>query len=153
MLVGSSMGGWIARSWRGGSRGGIHSPVGVAAAPDFTEDAMWAGMECSGAGRSLLAGGGIQVAERVLGDANYVITRRLIEDGRRHLVCGCPFIYDFVVPPVMAPPTGTFDLSVALRLFAHDHVAGHPSQHREGRRYRFSVLENLEPDRTVEETL
>ena len=106
VLVGSSMGGWIALILAGRIPGRIAGLVGVAAAPDFTEDAMWAGMDAP-ARAKLLAGGRIELPSEY-GDANYAITRRLIEDGRRHLVlrtplelstsrCGC----------CMAPPTGT----------------------------------------------
>ena len=45
---------------------------------------MWAGMDAAPAAR--LAGGGRIEQPSAYGDAPYPITRRLIEDGRRHLV-------------------------------------------------------------------
>ena len=45
MLVGSSMGGWIALILAERLPGRIAGLVGVAAAPDFTEDGMWAAMD------------------------------------------------------------------------------------------------------------
>ena len=43
VLVGSSMGGWIALLLARRMPGRVAGLVGVAAAPDFTEEAMWAG--------------------------------------------------------------------------------------------------------------
>jgi pimeloyl-ACP methyl ester carboxylesterase len=82
ILVGSSMGGWIsllvaARSDR------IAGFVGIAAAPDFTEDSMWAGFD--EVERAALERDG-RLALPSDYDDPYVITRRLIEDGRDNLV-------------------------------------------------------------------
>jgi len=84
ILVGSSMGGWImllvalARPER------VAGLVGIAAAPDFTEDLMWAAMPPAMQAR-LLADGIVHEPSQYQ-DAPLEITRALIEDGRRHLL-------------------------------------------------------------------
>ena len=84
ILVGSSMGGWImllvalARPRR------IAGLVGIAAAPDFTEDLMWAGFPAEARAR-LLRDGVIEMPSDY-GEAPYPITLKLIEEARDHLL-------------------------------------------------------------------
>ncbi|MGE0120534.1 MAG: alpha/beta hydrolase [Dongiaceae bacterium] len=84
ILIGSSMGGWImlltalARPTR------IAGLVGIAAAPDFTEELMWARMPAPVRER-LMRDGAILEPSRY-GEAPTQISRALIEDGRRHLL-------------------------------------------------------------------
>lgn len=88
ILVGSSMGGWIALLLARARAERIAGLIGIAAAPDFTEDLMWA--EFDEAERETLR------TERVLhqpsdySDEPYTITMDLIEDGRRHLLLRAP---------------------------------------------------------------
>jgi pimeloyl-ACP methyl ester carboxylesterase len=88
ILVGSSMGGWImllaalARPER------VAGLVGIAAAPDFTEDLMWA---CYGDdARAALERDGVYHEPSDYSESPYTITRALIEDGRRHLLLRQP---------------------------------------------------------------
>ena len=88
VLVGSSMGGWImllaalARPER------IAGLVGIAAAPDFTEDLMWNryGEEM----RAELKAKGVIHVPSDYDDEDYPIAYRLIEEGRQHLLLRHP---------------------------------------------------------------
>ena len=88
VLVGSSMGGWIvlllalARSER------VAGLVGVAAAPDFTEDLIWSTLDDSA--RQTIAETGEVVMPCDYGEDPYPITMGLIEEGRDHLLLRAP---------------------------------------------------------------
>ena len=88
ILVGSSMGGWImllaalARPQR------VHALVGIAAAPDFTEDLLWPRLTAAQR-QAIIQEGRIALAS-IYDPAGYVYTRELIEDGRRHLLLRRP---------------------------------------------------------------
>jgi pimeloyl-ACP methyl ester carboxylesterase len=83
-VVGSSMGGWIMLHLALRRPDRIRGLVGVAAAPDFTEDLMW-GQGTEEQRAALLAEGRWEQPS-AYGDGPYVITRRLIEEGRDHLL-------------------------------------------------------------------
>ncbi|RVT91832.1 alpha/beta hydrolase [Rhodovarius crocodyli] len=83
ILVGSSMGGWIACLLAKARPERIHALVGIAPAPDFTEDLMWA--QFPPEIRTTIAREGVWYRPSEYGDA-YAITRQLIEDGRKNLV-------------------------------------------------------------------
>lgn len=91
VLIGSSMGGWIALLLATRLRARLHALVGIAAAPDFTEDLMWA--EFPAEVRAAIERDGQWTRPSEYGGA-YPITRRLIEDGRRHLVLRAPIMLD-----------------------------------------------------------
>ncbi len=84
VLVGSSMGGWImllaalARPER------VAGLLGIAAAPDFTEDLMWTDLD-EGMRETLMRDGVVQLPSDY-GDEPTTISRALIEDGRDHLL-------------------------------------------------------------------
>lgn len=88
ILVGSSMGGWLALLAAVRRPQRIAGLVGIAAAPDFTEELMWPNM--APPVRRALIEEGVIYRPSAYGDGPYPITRALIEDGRRHLLLGGP---------------------------------------------------------------
>lgn len=85
VLVGSSMGGWIALLTALALPGRVAGLVGIAAAPDFTEDLIWQAM--APPERARLIRDGVLHVPSLYGDP-YPLTRALIEDGRSHLLLG-----------------------------------------------------------------
>ncbi|MEX1148311.1 MAG: alpha/beta hydrolase [Sphingomonadales bacterium] len=88
VVVGSSMGGWIAMLCAVARPDRVAGLVGVAAAPDFTRDLMWTGMTDSER-RTIMEQGHLEQPTEY-GDEPYIITRRLIEDGDDHMLLGTP---------------------------------------------------------------
>ena len=116
ILVGSSMGGWIALLIARADPANIAGLVGIAAAPDFTEDSMWDAF--SVAQRDALASRGRIALPSDYGDP-YIITQRLIEDGRNHLVLRSPLTLPFALRFLQGTADTDVPVSVALRLFDH----------------------------------
>ncbi len=92
VLVGSSMGGWIMCLVARARPGRVRGLVGVAAAPDFTEEL--AASRFSPEQRERLDAEGRIEVPNPYGDAPTVITRELLEDGRRHRVLAGPLPFD-----------------------------------------------------------
>jgi pimeloyl-ACP methyl ester carboxylesterase len=84
ILVGSSMGGWIMLLTARVRAERIHALVGIAAAPDFTEDLVWPRLEPAQQ-RELRENGAITLPS-VYDPAGYTYRLILFEDGKRHLV-------------------------------------------------------------------
>jgi pimeloyl-ACP methyl ester carboxylesterase len=89
ILIGSSMGGWIALLAACARPERVAGLIGVAAAPDFTENLMWGAMTPQE--RERLLREGALVVPSQYGDP-YPITRTLIEDGRNHLLLSMPIL-------------------------------------------------------------
>ena len=85
IVVGSSMGGWIMLLVALARPARVQALVGVAAAPDFSEDLL---ARASAAERRQLEEQGYWLQPSAYGDAPYPVTRRLIEDARQHLLLG-----------------------------------------------------------------
>ncbi|WP_421725195.1 alpha/beta hydrolase [Bauldia sp.] len=101
IVVGSSMGGWLAlllaqahRDAVGAEASRLAGLVLIAPATDMTRTLMWEGM--SEAERAALMETGAHQASSDYDDEGYLITRALIEDGDKHLFgdrlieTGCP---------------------------------------------------------------
>ncbi len=119
ILVGSSMGGWIALLLARAMPDRVAGLVGIAAAPDFTQRIS---DELSAEQRDVLLTTG-QIAEPSdYGDAPYVFTRRLIEDGRMQQVLTTPLHLPFPVRLLQGTADTDVHPDVALRLL--DHATG-----------------------------
>jgi pimeloyl-ACP methyl ester carboxylesterase len=93
VVIGSSMGGWMALllareiAKRDASRASLAGLVLIAPAPDFTEQLMWNGFSPEIQKEILTKG--VWLRPSPYGDgAPYPITRALIEEGRNHLLLG-----------------------------------------------------------------
>ncbi len=117
VLVGSSMGGWISALFLRKTPGKTCGFVGIASAPDFTEDSMWDGFDADQRAEILQNG---QIAlPSDYSDEPYIITKKLIEDGRNQLVLRTPLPMPFPVRLLQGTADADVDMSVALRLLDH----------------------------------
>ncbi len=87
LLVGSSMGAWVMLLAALAMPDRVHALVGVAAAPDFTEDLLWARLGEDQRARLRLDG--VVHVPSAYGEP-MPFTWRLVEDGRRHLLLRAP---------------------------------------------------------------
>jgi pimeloyl-ACP methyl ester carboxylesterase len=100
VVIGSSMGGWLALllarelAQRGPASASVIALVLVAPAVDFTEELMWKRFPAEV--RREIEANGVWQRPSQYSDEPYPITRNLIEEGRRHLLLagmietGCP---------------------------------------------------------------
>lgn len=142
ILVGSSMGGWISLLLARQAACRIAGLVGIAAAPDFTEDSMWAGFDARQRHR-LETDGQIDLPSDYDAES-YIITRRLIEDGRRNLVLRDRLELPFPTRLLHGSEDRDVDISVALRLLDHAEAPDLRLTIVRGADHRFSSPENLE---------
>ncbi len=117
VLVGSSMGGWIALLLARRAPERVKGLVGIAAAPDFTEDSMWP--DLSAAQQREVQEQGQTAMISAYDDRPFVLTRRLFEDGRAQLVLRDPLPLPFPVRLVQGTEDEAVATEVPLRLLAH----------------------------------
>jgi pimeloyl-ACP methyl ester carboxylesterase len=84
IIVGSSMGGWVMLLAALARPDRVQALVGIAAAPDFTEDLVWQRLDVSRQ-QEFRETGSITLSSKY-DPAGYSHTLGLVEDGRRHLV-------------------------------------------------------------------
>ncbi|MFV2002245.1 MAG: alpha/beta hydrolase, partial [Paracoccaceae bacterium] len=116
ILLGSSMGGWISLILATQLQDKIAGIVGISTAPDFTEDSMWAGFSALQR-QQLMDDGQLELPSEY--PEPYIITRRLIEDGRRHLVLRRPLDLPFATRFLHGTGDSSVNISVPLRLLEH----------------------------------
>ena len=116
LLVGSSMGGWISLLVSRTMPEKVAGLGSIAAAPDFTEDSMWAGFD--EVQRAELESEGQVALPSDYGEP-YIITKRLIEEGRDRLVLRDPLPLNFPVRFLQGTADEDVEMSVALRLLEH----------------------------------
>ncbi len=117
VLVGSSMGGWIASILS--QRLDVAGFVGIAAAPDFTEDGFWAGFT-EDQRRRVMEEGGVALPSAY--EDPYIVTRKLIEDGRENLVLRAPLPMGWPVRLLQGTEDEAVSRETALALL--DHIDG-----------------------------
>ncbi|MEM1072913.1 MAG: alpha/beta hydrolase [Pseudomonadota bacterium] len=114
--VGSSMGGWQALLLARNIPDRIVGMVTIAAAPDFTEDGYWAGF--TEAQKSEIESKGyIEIPSDYM--EPYVVSRRMIEDGRENLVLRSVLELPFPVRCLQGTEDTAVSTETALRLLNH----------------------------------
>ena len=141
VLVGSSMGGWIGLLLARALPQRVAGLVTIAAAPDFTEHGYWAGFD-QAQRDTLMRHGRLEVPSEY-DDQPYVITRRLIDDGRERLVMNQPLRLPFPVRMLQGTADADVPMEWALRLL--DHAQGDDIRLTlvKGADHRFSTPECL----------
>ena len=141
ILVGSSMGRWMALLVARAMPGRVAGLVGIAAAPDFTEDLMWPGL--SALQQAVLMDKGRLATPSDYSDQPYVITRHLIEEARQWLVLRAPL--DLPFPVRLLQGTADVDVPVGHALRLLDHATGPDMRLTlvKGADHRFSTPECL----------
>jgi pimeloyl-ACP methyl ester carboxylesterase len=120
ILVGSSMSGWVMLLAALARRERIAGLVGIAGAPDFTEELLWPRL--SPAQRQEIEERGRIVLPSDFDPAGYLYTRALVEDGRRHLLLQGPIPLDMPVRLLHGMRDGSVPWQLSLRLA--DRLAG-----------------------------
>lgn len=114
VLVGSSMGGWIALLVALVRPERVKALVLIAPAADFTEDLMWAGF--ADEVKAALMREGVYRAPAAAGEEPYEITMGLIEEGRKHLLLGAPVAIDVPVRVLQGMKDDSVPWAHAMRL-------------------------------------
>lgn len=120
ILVGSSMGAWIALLAALRLHGSPRRPAGlvlVAPATDFTERLMWDAFPADA--RETLMTSGVYHRPSLYSEEPYPITRALIEDGRRHLLLDGPISVDCPVHILQGMRDPDVPWEHAMRLVEH----------------------------------
>lgn len=114
--VGSSMGGWQALLLARAIPERIAGLVTIAAAPDFTEDGYWATFTDTQK-RAIEEVGHVELPSDYM--EPYIITKRMIEDGRQQLVLRAPLDLPFPVRFLQGTADTAVSVETAVRLLDH----------------------------------
>ncbi|OWY17543.1 alpha/beta hydrolase [Thioclava sp. JM3] len=135
ILVGSSMGGWISLLMSREHPEKVAGLVTIAAAPDFTEDGYWASFDKET--RHKLESEGSIAVPSDYGEP-YVITRRLINEGRERLVLRSPLALPFPTRFLQGTADEAVSTETAIRLLEHAEGADMRLTLVKGADHRFS---------------
>ncbi|MGR3804543.1 alpha/beta fold hydrolase [Marinibacterium profundimaris] len=116
VVVGSSMGGWQALLLARAMPARVAGLVTIAAAPDFTEDGYWAGFS-DAQKAEIEAGRNVELPSDYM--EPYVVTRKMIEDGLRHLVLRAPLDLPFPVRMLQGTADTAVSVATAVALLEH----------------------------------
>jgi pimeloyl-ACP methyl ester carboxylesterase len=116
IAVGSSMGGWQALLLARARPDRLAGLVTVAAAPDFTEDGWWANLD-SAQRSDLEQKGRIALPSDYM--EPYIVTQRMIEDGRAHLLLRDPLELACAVRMLQGTDDTAVSVATATRLLEH----------------------------------
>lgn len=116
IAVGSSMGGWQSLLLARARPDRVVGLVTIAAAPDFTEDGYWAGFS-DDQKAELEREGFLSIPSEY--DEDYIITKRLIEDGRENFVLRAPLKLDMPVRFLQGTEDDAVPTAQAIKLLEH----------------------------------
>ena len=116
VLVGSSMGGWQSLLLARERAERVAGLVTIAGAPDFTEDGYWASFT-DAQKAELDSRGYVEIPNEYV--EPYIITKRLIEDGRNRLILRTPLNLPFPTRILQGEADDVVTTDVALALFNH----------------------------------
>ncbi len=114
--VGSSMGGWQSLLLARARPERLAGLVTIAAAPDFTEDGWWDSFDTAQR-TTLEAQGRVELPSDYM--EPYVVTKRMIEDGRAHLVLREPLELPCSVRMLQGTADTAVSVATATRLLEH----------------------------------
>ncbi len=117
ILVGSSMGGWIALLLAKKRPKKIHSILGIAAAPDFTEDLMWKNFNNDE--KKKITNDGILMQDSQYSDEPYKISKNLIFQSRSCLILSDKLRFNFPVRLLQGTSDEDVPIDLALKLINH----------------------------------
>lgn len=120
ILVGSSMGAWVALLCALERKEKTSAFVGIASAPDFTENLIW--NKLNDEQKTQLRSDGVYHAPSCYGDDPYPITLKLIEEARNHLLLSKTI--DLNIPIRLIHGTKDQDVPYATSKTLADRITG-----------------------------
>ncbi len=114
--VGSSMGGWQSLLLARARAEKIAGLVTIAAAPDFTEDGWWESFD-DGQKEQLNEAGRVELPSDYM--EPYIVTKRMVEDGRNRLVLRDPLALPFPVRLLQGTADSAVSVATATKLLEH----------------------------------